>query len=774
MALVLVARRLPHTARDSFRAVFHRVCAGARVVGACARKEVLTSITERSVLIQSISLPVNYLIMMCLYVLAGSHAPTAVVLQDHGPHARQFVAAMAHSASYRLEVETARQAAAQMRAGTLVSVVTIPHGFDRSVNAGEPVRIWQKVNNLNADLTDDAVRALRTSVTSFYAHALPGRLHVVTRIHDAYPHPMGYIPFLAMSVIVIALMVSGLLQAGNAAAREFEQGTVGEILLSPARQWLVLAGRMLGAFVISLPAGVVVVAVVVWAVGDHPAHLLLMAGTSLLTLAVFTAAGTALGLAVRDRSTLTILTRAIPVPLFFLSGVFGVIGYQTPAVQAIASVLPTHYAIVLEQYAIGGYRTGSLPLPADAAILGAYFAGFAGLAVALMTRARRPQAGRRRAALLSRPPRPRRVPSFRCRSIAGKDLRLWLLHPLQIVASLLVPVSYTLVVFLGAQATTNEPVAVVNSDHGSIGRQVTQALIDADVLQVTVTSPARARQLYDSLHVAAVITIPRDESRLAGTGRTAPISVREADLNDDLKGDIDRAVPEGTYAYYQGLGPSGPLNVTVGQQNLRRRDVQLYQYSILPVIELIITVTGILAAGMSVASEYAQRTITEMLLAPVSRVRIIAGKAVAAFVSTFALATGVLLAGAALGWARPEARFWPEALAAVALSSMFAAGLGIAIGTWYQRRQPVSLAATIAAVELFALAGGLGCIFFEPLWLQRAAVLDPLTYGIRSLQQAVFYASSFGFWPDCAVLAAAAATALAIGTAAMHRKLIAQ
>src|SRR6266700_1389195 len=114
MALVLVARRLPHTAMDTFQAVLHRVGAGARVVGACARKEVLTSITERSVLIQSISLPVNYLIMMSLYVLAGSHAPTAVVMQDHGPHARQFVAAMAHSASYRLGVETARQAAAQM------------------------------------------------------------------------------------------------------------------------------------------------------------------------------------------------------------------------------------------------------------------------------------------------------------------------------------------------------------------------------------------------------------------------------------------------------------------------------------------------------------------------------------------------------------------------------------------------------------------------------------------------------------------------------------
>ena len=767
------AIRLLRWTASCFGSIARRVGVGVRVTAGCARKEVLTSLTEKSVLIQSISLPVNYLIMMSLYVLAGSHAPTAVVMQDHGPYAQQFVQAMAHSDSYRLEVETAGQAAAQMKAGTLVSVVTIPSYFDRAMTLGRHATVLQKVNNLNADLTDDAVRALRTSVTSFYANALPGRLHVVTRIHNTYPHPMGYIPFLSMSVVVIALMVSGLLQAGNAAAREFEQGTISEILMSPARQGLVLIGRMLGAFAISLPAGLVVLAVVIWGVGDHPVHPWLMAGTSLLTLAVFIALGTALGLAVRDRSTLTILTRAIPVPLFFLSGVFGVIGYQTRVVQDIATALPTHYAIVLEQYAIGGYGTSTLPISVDLGILGAFFAGFALLAVGLLMRARRPQPARRRAARLARR-RPRRALGLGCRSIAGKDLRLWLLNPLQIIASLLVPVSYTLVVFLGAQATTNEPVAVVNLDRGPVGAHLTQSIIDAHVLQVTVTSLARARQLYDSLHVAAVITIPADLSRLDRERQTAPLSIQAADYNADLSGDIDRAIPDGTYAYYNGLGSASPLRITVRQQNLRPHDVQLYQYSILPVIELIITVTGILAAGMSVANEYAQRTMTEMLLAPVSRVRIILGKALAAFVSTFLLATAVLVAGAALGWARPQPWFWPEALAAIALSSAFASGLGIAIGTWYQRRQPVSVAATIVAVELFALAGGLGCIFFEPVWLQRIAVWDPLTYGIRSLQQAVFYASSFGFRLDCAVLGASAAAALIIGTVAMRRRLITQ
>ncbi len=53
---------------------------------------------------------------------------------------------------------------------------------------------------------------------------------------------------------------------------------------------------------------------------------------------------------------------------------------------------------------------------------------------------------------------------------------------------------------------------MVNLDRGPVGAQLVQAIVDAGVFQVTVTSLARARQLYDSLHVAAVITIPADLS----------------------------------------------------------------------------------------------------------------------------------------------------------------------------------------------------------------------------------------------------------------------
>ena len=162
-------------------------------------------------------------------------------------------------------------------------------------------------------------------------------------------------------------------------------------------------------------------------------------------------------------------------------------------------------------------------------------------------------------------------------AICKKDLTLWLRRPLQIVGALLVPVSYTLVVFLGAQATSQEPVAVVNLDHGHIGPQLVRAMNDAGVFRIHLASPARARKLYNSLQVAAIITIAPDESQLVAAHQTAPVDVAIDNLNLDFTNDIRRAVPDAITTYYAGLGRASPMGITIAEHNLRRHDVQLYQ-----------------------------------------------------------------------------------------------------------------------------------------------------------------------------------------------------
>jgi ABC-2 type transport system permease protein len=354
-------------------------------------------------------------------------------------------------------------------------------------------------------------------------------------------------------------------------------------------------------------------------------------------------------------------------------------------------------------------------------------------------------------------------------AIWKKDLQVWARHPLRLLSSLIVPCTYFIVVALAAQATGTNPVAVVNLDGEPTSRQIMQALTEADVFRIQVVDASTARQLYNGLQVAAIITIPAHFSQEVAAGQPAAIQVDANNFNADLADDIRRAVPDAITLYYQQLGPASPIHISVADQPLRPQNIQLFQYSVLPIVVLIISVNGIILAGMAAAREWEERTIKELLLAPCPAWVVIAGKVLAGFMTTTLLATALLVGGALFGLIPLSGPYWFSALVVVALSSLMSSGCGVAIGAIWQCKQPVSYAATLAAVWLFSLAGGIGIIFFEPQWLQAIAVFDPLFYAIHSLQQAVFYQSFSEFGRDCAMLAAAALGAVAVGTLAMQR-----
>lgn len=340
------------------------------VIWACMRKDIASSLSDRISLFQMIILPINYNILLVLFALAGSAAPTAVVMQDHGYYAQQFYDAMQSSYSFRLQVVSSdAEANAMLLRGDIVAVVTIPAAFDQQVELGQPVSVNLFTNNVNTDFTDDVNRGLRLAEVTFYQRALPDKLNIVTQIHESYGHETDYIPYLSVSVIVIGLLVGGLLQAGNAMARDWESHTIKELLLSPSPSFAIIVGKMLGAGSVSLLSALGVLLFLVLVIGVWPISWPGLLGTVLLMSAISVAAGTLLGNVLRQRQSVTLLTRGVSVPLFLLSGVFNPITYSTIGLVILARLSPVHYAIALIQEAAMGFRTNTLSFAENTLVL---------------------------------------------------------------------------------------------------------------------------------------------------------------------------------------------------------------------------------------------------------------------------------------------------------------------------------------------------------------------------------------------------------------------
>jgi ABC-type multidrug transport system permease subunit len=354
-------------------------------------------------------------------------------------------------------------------------------------------------------------------------------------------------------------------------------------------------------------------------------------------------------------------------------------------------------------------------------------------------------------------------------TLLKKDLRVWLRQPTTIASTLVPVIGFLLVNALGTAAVGRSPVALVNLDHDGKGQQIQQIFHNADVFRITDSTPSQAQTLYHTVQVVAIITIPTDFTQRVEAHERAPIQVEVNNLNLDFTNDIRRAVPDVITQYYQTQGQSSPVQVTFHETDLRSQDIELFAYSVLPSIVLLLTISGLVNGAIATAREWESQTVKELLLSPTARSALVAGKVLAGFIITFVLGTVVLFVGYLLGWTKPVGVYWLTALLSVALISLMSAGLGVAVGSGVQRIQAVSGISINISFYLFFLAGGVGVLAFEPDILQNIAAFDPLAYGRHALEMAVFYNSTDLLGRDITVLLISTLVALVLGSLSMRR-----
>jgi len=346
-----------------------------QVILACMKKEIHSALAEPRSTLMGIILPVNLLILMSLFALSGGYAPTAVVMEDQGPYARAMYDAMAHAHSFVLQRASVQEAKALIQQGRIVAVVTIPANFDTRVRANQPVQVNVEINNLDTDFTNDIRRAIPLSITLFYAKAFPHLVSITPGEHDWYAQDTTNIHYLAVSVLVLAIMVGALLQAGVPAAREWERNTIKEVLLAPASRWAIAIGRMLGAFVTGSCSVLIVLVLLIIALGISPASWGEVLGITLLAMVIFLGWGMVLGTLVKQRQAFTVLAFGSTIPLAILSGIFGPLsffGSLTSWRNVLAQLFPVYYAIVAEQHAFHGFDLNSYGIGFTVLILAAY------------------------------------------------------------------------------------------------------------------------------------------------------------------------------------------------------------------------------------------------------------------------------------------------------------------------------------------------------------------------------------------------------------------
>lgn len=328
-----------------------------RVALATARLELLRLSRTRAVVLLTVFEALTFLVLVSLFGITGSRAPTALVDEDGSAYARLLAADLdaAHH-SFALQRMEASDAAAALHDGELAAVITIPAGFGAHVAAGTTVAIPLAVDNVNVDLTDDVQRALPSAIVAFGHQLRLPELRVTVQEGDRLPQDTGYIPYLTVSALALDALVVAATLAAIAVARDGEVRTARVWQTSPASAAAVLAGRLSATAAVSLLAVAVAVVCVVAGYGVGVRNPLEMVVALVACIAIFSCAGAWIGAALRRTVAAVPLIFGMAVPLYVDSGALEPARFDGEAIWWIAHASPVYYAVGVMEDAFHGLR----------------------------------------------------------------------------------------------------------------------------------------------------------------------------------------------------------------------------------------------------------------------------------------------------------------------------------------------------------------------------------------------------------------------------------
>ena len=355
----------------------------ARRLLAVSRKEFLHVRRDPRSLGLGIAIPV-VLLLLFGYVLTldVDKVPLAIRDLSRTPESRELLSRFEGSRYFQvaLRAEGYPEVEAAIDGGRVLAALVIPEDFSARVRSDRPAVVQLLLDASEANTATIALGYAETVVSGYsadlevrwaQANGLQGiRPPVDVRSRVWFNTDLESRNFIVPGLISVIMMIIGALLTSLTVAREWEQGTMEQLIATPVTAAELILGKLLPYFVIGMAD--LAVAVVM---GKYLFHVPMRGSLPLLfgIAAVFLVGALSLGMlfSVAARSQLPASQMAMAftfLPSYLLSGFVFSIDSMPPVVRAVTYIVPSRYFVkVIKGIYLKGVGLGTLAV--DTALL---------------------------------------------------------------------------------------------------------------------------------------------------------------------------------------------------------------------------------------------------------------------------------------------------------------------------------------------------------------------------------------------------------------------
>ncbi|MDR0310077.1 MAG: ABC transporter permease, partial [Acidobacteriota bacterium] len=322
-------------------------------------KELNHIVRDRLSLALALAIPVMMLLLFGYALsLDVERIPTLIYDQDGTPASRELARQFHGSRYFEIRGFASDYAAIErdIDRGRILTGIVIPIGFGGDIAAGKGASVQLLMDGSDSN-TSAIARGYAESIVRKYSAQIQVRGGTVQRSAPAvdaqirvwYNSSLRSRNYVVPGLIAVILMTMAGQLTSLTIAREWEMGTMEQLLSTPLRPSELVAGKMFAYFIVGLADAIIVlvIGVGVFSVPFRGSALLLGASTCLF-LCVVLFWGILISSATRNQIMafqLGMLTTFLPG--FLLSGFMFSIDTMPAPLQAISRIVPARYFVVI-------------------------------------------------------------------------------------------------------------------------------------------------------------------------------------------------------------------------------------------------------------------------------------------------------------------------------------------------------------------------------------------------------------------------------------------
>jgi len=326
---------------------------------AITRKEIIHIIRDPRTLTIMFLMPVIQLILFGYTATTDvEHLPTAVLDQDHTLQSRELVDAYRASNYFDIlyDVRSDEELGRLIDEGQARAGMIIPAGYGRRLTSKNQSSIAFVIDGSMPSVAMTAFSAAHT-VAQAQSTILIQKLYGINieeqpgiDVHPRvwYNPDMKSASFMIPGLMAMILQVQSSIFTALSIAREKEEGTIEQLIVTPLRSIELIVGKVIPYIVISLFNLIEVLVIgVLWFGVPINGNVFLLLGLALLALLVSLGIGLFNSTIARTQQEAIFLTFFLMLPFIFLSGFFFPLEAMPKVLQWISYAIPLRYLLVI-------------------------------------------------------------------------------------------------------------------------------------------------------------------------------------------------------------------------------------------------------------------------------------------------------------------------------------------------------------------------------------------------------------------------------------------